>query len=119
MKVIFLECPILMLSLVWKCKKRKVDLMVYEGMATLSTNMQKGLYMLLLRTSVVLNNHCRHGLLSFLSSLFFYLVLRNLEGVANNCYDITNKSYSEALLTRCTVSRVYIRSMFWFHQIKP
>ena len=24
MKVIFLECPILMLSLVWECKKRKV-----------------------------------------------------------------------------------------------
>ena len=40
--------------------------------------------------SIALNNHGRHGLLSFLSSLPIS-VLRNLESEANTLYDRANK----------------------------
>ena len=52
--------------------------------------------------SLALNNHGRHGLLSFLSSLPIS-VLRNLELEANKFYNRANKIYKAALLTRCSV----------------
>ena len=52
--------------------------------------------------SISLNNHGRHGLLSFLSSLPIS-VLRNLELEANKFYDRANKLYKAALLTSCYV----------------
>ena len=52
--------------------------------------------------SIALNNHGRHGLLSFLSYLPIS-VLRNLELEANKFYDRANKVYKAALLTRCYV----------------
>ena len=59
--------------------------------------------------SVVLNNHGRNGLLSFLSSLPIS-VLRNLELDANKFYDRANKPYNVALLTWCYVQ--YLHSPF-------
>ena len=47
------------------------------------------------------NNHGRHGLFSFLSSLPIS-VLRNLELEANELYDRANKLFKAALLTRCS-----------------
>ena len=58
---------------------------------------EKGMNTSLKDLSGVLNNHGRHGLLSFLSCLSFY----NFKDVAYKCYDISNKSYNVALLTRC------------------
>ena len=52
--------------------------------------------------SIALNNHGRHGLFSFLSSLSIS-VLHNLEVKANELYDRANKLYKAALLTRCYV----------------
>ena len=52
--------------------------------------------------SIALNNHGRHGLLSFLSYLPIS-VLRNLELEANKFYDRANKVYKATLLTRCYV----------------
>ena len=52
--------------------------------------------------SMALNNHGRHGLLSFLSSVPIS-VLRSLELVANKFYDRATKLYKAALLTRCYV----------------
>ena len=52
--------------------------------------------------SIALNNHERHGLFSFLSSLPIS-VLRNLELEANKLYHRANKLYKAALLTRCYV----------------
>ena len=52
--------------------------------------------------SIALNNHGRHGLFSFLSSLSIS-VLHNLELKANKLYDRANKLYKAALLTRCYV----------------
>ena len=52
--------------------------------------------------SLALTNHGRHGLFSFLSSLPIS-VLRNLDLEANKLYDIANKLYKAALLTRCYV----------------
>ena len=49
--------------------------------------------------SLALTNHGWHGLLSFLSSLPIS-VLRNLKLEANKLYDIANKLYKAALLTR-------------------
>ena len=51
---------------------------------------------------MVLTNHGRHGLFSFLSSLPIS-VLCNLELEANKLYDRANKLYKAALLTRCYV----------------
>ena len=50
--------------------------------------------------SIALNNHGRHGLLSFLSSLPIS-VLRNFELEADKFYNRANKLYKAALLTRC------------------
>ena len=50
--------------------------------------------------SIALNNHFRHGLFSFLSSLPISVV-RNLEVDANKLYDRANKLYRAAILTRC------------------
>ena len=47
-----------------------------------------------------LDVHGRHCMLSYLSSLPFS-VLRSLESDANKFYDITNRLYDAALLTRC------------------
>ena len=52
--------------------------------------------------SIALNNHGRHGLLSFLSYLPIS-VLRYLESEANKFYDRANKLYKAARLTRCYV----------------
>ena len=52
--------------------------------------------------AIALNNHGRHGLFSFLSSLPIS-VLRNLELETNKLYDRANKLYKAALLTRCYV----------------
>ena len=52
--------------------------------------------------SIALNNHGRHGLLSFLSYLPIS-VLRNLELEVNKFYDTANKVYKAALLMRCYV----------------
>ena len=49
--------------------------------------------------SITLNNHGRHGLFSFLSSLPIS-VLRNLELEANKIYDRANRLYKTALLAR-------------------
>ena len=51
---------------------------------------------------IALNKHCRHGLLSLLSSLSIS-ALRNLELEANKLYDGANELYKEALLTRCFI----------------
>ena len=59
-----------------------------------------------------LNNHGRHGLLSFLSSLPIS-VLRNLELDVDEFYDRANKLYNAALLTSCYYQhflRPYIES---------
>ena len=52
--------------------------------------------------SFVLNNHIRHGLLSFLSSLPIS-VLRNSDLEANKFYNRAYKSYNAGLLTRCYI----------------
>ena len=52
--------------------------------------------------SLTLNNHGRHGLFSFLSSLPIS-VLRNIEFEANKLYNRANKLYKAALLARCYV----------------
>ena len=52
--------------------------------------------------SIALNNHGRHRLLSFLSSLPIS-VLCNLELEANIIYDRASKLYKAALLTMCYV----------------
>ena len=56
--------------------------------------------------SIALNNHCWHGLLSFLSSLPIS-VLRYLELEAKNFYDRANKLYKAGLLTRCYVQHFF------------
>ena len=50
--------------------------------------------------SKVLENHGRHSMLSFLSSLPIS-VLRILDTVANKFYDRNHQLYDAALLTRC------------------
>ena len=52
--------------------------------------------------SIALNKHCRHGLLSLLSSLPIS-ALRYLELEANTLYDGANELYKAALLTRSYV----------------
>ena len=67
MKVTFLKCQILMFFSVLECKKNvKVDLMVNVKMAICTV---KRLNTSLKDLTIALNNHGRHGLFSFLSSL--------------------------------------------------
>ena len=57
--------------------------------------------------SIVLNNHGRHSLLSFLSPLPIS-VLRNLEFEANKLYDRANKLCKTVLFTRCYVKQFLV-----------
>ena len=79
-----------------ECKERKVRSHGKRKRATLCAKCaEKRLNTSLKDISVVLSNHGRHGLLSFLSSLPFS-VLRNLE-----FYYRANTLYNTALSTRC------------------
>ena len=85
MKVTFLKCQILMFFLFWNVKNVKEDVTVNVKLATLSTKfvlIKKRLNTSLKDLSIALNNHGRHGIFSFLSSLPIS-VLRNLEVEAN------------------------------------
>ena len=78
-----------------------------------STTPEKRINTALKNLSIALNNHGRHGLLSFLSSLTIS-VLRNLEIEANKFYNTANKLYKATLFTRCHVqhfSSPYIDSV--------
>ena len=87
-----------------ECKRRKSR---SHGKCKNANNMRKTCAEKRIKTSlkdlsIALNNHGRHGLLSFLSSLPIS-VLRNLELEANKFYDRANKLYIAALRTRCYV----------------
>ena len=60
---------------------------------------EKRINMSLKDLSIDLNNHGRHGLLSFLSFISIS-VLHNLELETYTLYNIANKLYKAALLTR-------------------
>ena len=104
MKVIFLKCQILMFFfLFWNVKDVKADLMVNVKMAILSKTCTEKTHKYFSKGSFYsLNNHGRHGLLSFLSSLPIS-VLRNLELEAYKFYIRASKLYKSALITRCYV----------------
>ena len=61
---------------------------------------------------IALNNHCRHGLSSFLSYLPIS-VLRNLELEANNLNDRANKLYEAALLNKALYP-TFLQSLYRF-----
>ena len=87
-----------------KCKRRKSR---YHGKSKIGnikrkTCAEKRINISLKDLSKAINNHGRHSLLSFLSSLPIS-VLRYLELEANKFYDRANKSYKAAPLTRCYV----------------
>ena len=105
LKVIFHKCPILMFFSLFECKKRKSRSHGKRKMATLRAKKdctEKRINTSLKDLSIALNNHGRHGLLLFLSSLPIS-VLRNLELEANKLYNRANKLYKAVLLTRCYV----------------
>ena len=101
MKVIFLKCQILMFFSVLECKKRKSRSYGKRKNGNINRKIcaEKRLNTSLKDLSIALNNHGRHGLFSFLSSLPIS-VLRNLELEANKLYQRANKLYKAALLTR-------------------
>ena len=98
MKVIFLKYQILIFFLPWNVKHLKVYFMVNVKMAKICT--EKRINTSLKELSIALNNHGRHDLLSFLSSLPF-LVFCNLELEANKLNNRANYLYKAALLMRC------------------
>ena len=104
MKVIFLKCQILMFFSLLECKRRKSRShgKRKNGNIKRKTCTEKRTNASLKDLSIALNNHGRHGLLSFLSSMPIS-VLRNLELEANKFYDRANKLYKAALLRRCYV----------------
>ena len=72
--------------------------------------------------SKVLEDHGRHSMLSFLSSLSFS-VLRILDTEANKFYDRNHQLYDAALLTRCYTQYAFrpvidseIKSQTAFHK---
>ena len=79
-----------------ECKKRKVRSHVKRKNGNIKHKIytEKRISTSLKDLSIVLNDHGRHGLLSF---------LRNVELEANKLYDRANKLYKAALLTRCYV----------------
>ena len=79
-------------------KNVKVDLMVNVKMATFT---EKRINTALMDLPIDLNNHGRHGLLSFLSSLHI-LGVCNLE-LESIIKGRANKLYKAALLIRCYV----------------
>ena len=104
MKVTFLKCQVLMLFSVLECKKRKgrshgkrKNVYVKRKICT-----EKRSNTSLKDLSIALNNHGRHDLFSFLSSLPIS-VAHNLEREAIKLYNRANKLYQAALLTRCYV----------------
>ena len=106
MKIIFLKCQSLIFFYVLKCKKRKSRSHGKRKNGNIKSKIctEKRLNTSLKDLSIALNNHGRHGLFSFLSSLPIS-VLRNLELEANKHYDRANlnKLYKAALHTRCFV----------------
>ena len=104
MKVIFLKCQILMFCSVLECKKRKSRSHNKRKNGNIKRKfvLKKCLNTSLKDLSIALNNHGRHSLFSFISSLPIS-VLHNLELEANKLYDRANKLYKAALLTRCYV----------------
>ena len=106
MKVIFLKCHILMFFSLLECKRRKSRShgKRKNGNIKRKTCTEKRINTTVKDLSIALNNHGRHGLLSFSSSLPLS-VLRDLELEleANKFYDRANKLYKAALLTRCYI----------------
>ena len=86
----------------WKRRKRRSHGKRKNGTIKHKTCAEKRIDTHQKDLSIALNNHGRHGLLSFLSSLPIS-VLRNLELEANKFYNRANKLYKAALLTRCYV----------------
>ena len=89
---------------VLECKKRKSRSHGKRKNGTIKPKncTEKCLNTSLKNLSIAFNNHGRHGLFSFLSSLPIS-VLRNLELEANKLYDSANTLYKAALLKRCYV----------------
>ena len=85
-----------------KRRKRRSHGKSKNGNIKRKTCVEKHIHTSLKDLSIALNNHGRHGLLSFLSSLPIS-VLRNLELEANTINDRANKLYKAVLLTRCFV----------------
>ena len=104
MKVTFLKYQVLMFFSVLECKKRKSR---YHGKRK-NVNVKRKICTekrsntSLKDLSIALNNHGRHDLFSFLSSLPISVV-HNLEIEANKLYNRANKLYQAARLTRCYV----------------
>ena len=109
LKVTILKCQIMMFFLFWNVKNVKVDLMVNVKMASLSTKfvLKKRINTSLKDLSIASNNHGRHGLFSFLSSLPISF-LRSLELEANTLYNRANTFYKAAFLTRCYIQHFLV-----------
>ena len=104
-KVIFLKCQILMFFFFfWNVKKRKSRSHGKGKNGNIKRNIctEKLINTSRKDLSITLNNHGRHGLLSFFSSLPIW-VLRNLELETYQLYDRANTLYKAARLTRCYV----------------
>ena len=98
MKVMFLKCQIVMFfSLLERSHGKRKNGIIKRNMCT-----EKCINTSLKDLSIALNNHSRHGLFSFSSSLPIS-VLRYLELEANKLYNRANKLYKAALLKRCYV----------------
>ena len=100
-KVTFLKCLILMCFLSWKFENVNLDRMVKEkGKCQTKKRAVKRSNTSLKDLSKVLEDHGRHSMLSFLSSLPIS-VLRILDTEANKFYDRNHQLYDAALPTRC------------------
>ena len=104
MKMIFLKCQILMCFLFWNVKKRKSRSYGKRTNGNIKSKIctEKCLNISLKDLFIALNNHGRHGLFSFLSSLPISVIC-NLVLEANTLNDRANTLYKAALLTRCNV----------------
>ena len=101
-KVIFLKCLILTYFLSWKFENVNLDRMVSEKgkWQTKEKCAVKRSNTSLKDLSKVLEDHGRHSMISFLSSLPIS-VLRILDTENNKFYDKNHQLYDAALLTRC------------------
>ena len=101
-KVTFLKCLILTCFLSWKVENVNLDHMA-EGKRVMANEKKRAVKRSnasLKDLSKVLEDHGRHSMLSFLSSLPIS-VLRILDTEANKFYDRNHQLYDAALLTRC------------------
>ena len=102
MKVIFLCQILIFFSFGIKRRKSISHSKRKNGNLKRKTCTEKRMNTSLKDLSIALNNHGRHGLFSFLSSLPISL-LRNSELEANKFYIRAKKLYKAALLKRCYV----------------